>query len=114
MKLNNKVDQEKILSIYIDELTNLKNYSINTAKSYKTDIEQYLNEEFKLGNFSLFLTACYEKKLSKSTINRKVTAIKTFLIWCGDKNYFDKSEINQYLSLKREKNFKCINFKLYK
>ena len=108
MKLNNKVDQEKILSIYIDELTNLKNYSINTAKSYKTDIEQYLNGEFKLGNFSLFLTACYEKKLSKSTINRKVTAIKTFLIWCGDKNYFDKSEIEPVFSLKAERKLPSI------
>ena len=108
MKLNNKVDQEKILSIYIDELTNLKNYSINTAKSYKTDIEQYLNGEFKLGNFSLFLTACYKKKLSKSTINRKVTAIKTFLIWCGDKNYFDKSEIEPVFSLKAERKLPSI------
>ena len=108
MKLNNKADQEKILSIYIDELTNLKNYSINTAKSYRTDIEQYLNGEFKLGNFSLFLTACYEKKFSKSTINRKVTAIKTFLIWCGDKNYFDKSEIEQVFSLKAERKLPSI------
>ena len=108
MKLNNKVDQEKILSIYIDELTNLKNYSINTAKSYKTDIEQYLNGEFKLGNFSLFLNACYEKKLSKSTINRKLTAIKTFLIWCGDKNYFDKSEIESVFSLKAERKLPSI------
>ena len=108
MKLNNKVDQEKIITIYIDELTNLKNYSINTAKSYKTDIEQYLNGGFELGNFSLFLTACYEKKLSKSTINRKVTAIKTFLIWCGDKNYFDKSEIEPVFSLKAERKLPSI------
>lgn len=108
MKLNNKADQEKILSIYLDELTNLKNYSINTAKSYRTDIEQYLNGEFKLGNFSLFLTACYEKKFSKSTINRKVTAIKTFLIWCGDKNYFDKSEIEPVFSLKAERKLPSI------
>lgn len=48
------------------------------------------------------------KKLSKSTINRKVTAIKTFLIWCGDKNYFDKSEIEPVFSLKAERKLPSI------
>ena len=80
MNLNNKSDQLEILNQYLDSLEKIKNYSPNTIKSYRNDILQYLNEEITVGEFSKYLKICSKKEYSKSTINRKITSIKTFFI----------------------------------
>ena len=104
MKLNNKSNQGEILSKYLNTLANIKNYSPNTIKSYKNDITQYLNEESQIGEFSNYLKICSKKNYSKSTINRKITSIKSFLSWSAENNYFDRSLIKPVTSLKTEMN----------
>ena len=74
---------------YLDSLQKIKNYSPNTIKSYRNDIQQYLNEDIILGEFAKYLKICSKKEYTKSTINRKITSIKTFLNWCIEKKYFD-------------------------
>ena len=104
MKLDNKSNQGEILSKYLNTLANINNYSPNTIKSYKNDITQYLNEESQIGEFSNFLKICSKKNYSKSTINRKITSIKSFLSWSAENNYFDRSLIKPVTSLKTEMN----------
>ena len=104
MKLNNKSNQGEILSKYLNTLANINNYSPNTIKSYKNDITQYLNEESQIGEFSNYLKICSKKNYSKSTINRKITSIKSFLSWSAENNYFDRSLIKPVTSLKTEMN----------
>tara|TARA_B100000614_G_C14484055_1_gene467911 strand:- start:55 stop:912 length:858 start_codon:yes stop_codon:yes gene_type:complete len=104
LKLNNKSNQGEILSKYLNTLANINNYSPNTIKSYKNDITQYLNEESQIGEFSNYLKICSKKNYSKSTINRKITSIKSFLSWSAENNYFDRSLIKPVTSLKTEMN----------
>ena len=103
MNLNNKNDQVEILNQYLDSLQKIKNYSPNTIKSYKNDIQQYLNEDITLGEFAKYLKICSKKEYTKSTINRKITSIKTFLNWCIEKKYFDNTALKSVRSLKNEK-----------
>jgi integrase/recombinase XerC len=103
LNLNNKNDQVEILNQYLDSLEKIKNYSPNTVKSYKNDILQYLKEEIVLGEFAKFLKICSKKEYSKSTINRKITSIKTFLNWCIEKNYLNSSALKSVKNLKNEK-----------
>ena len=103
LNLNNKKNQKEILDQYLDSLEKIKNYSPNTIKSYKNDILQYLDEEVVLGEFSKYLKICSKKKFSKTTINRKITSIKTFLIWCIEKNYLESTSLKSVKNLKTEK-----------
>ena len=103
MNLNNKKNQKEILDQYLDSLEKIKNYSPNTIKSYKNDILQYLDEEIVLGEFSKYLKICSKKGFSKTTINRKITSIKTFLIWCIEKNYLESTSLKSVKNLKAEK-----------
>ena len=103
MNLNNKKNQKEILDQYLDSLEKIKNYSPNTIKSYKNDILQYLDEEVVLGEFSKYLKICSKKGFSKTTINRKITSIKTFLIWCIEKNYLESTSLKSVKNLKAEK-----------
>ena len=103
LNLNNKKNQKEILDQYLDSLEKIKNYSPNTIKSYKNDILQYLDEEVVLGEFSKYLKICSIKGFSKTTINRKITSIKTFLIWCIEKNYLESTSLKSVKNLKAEK-----------
>ena len=103
MNLNKKKFQKEILNQYLDKLKKINNYSPNTIKSYKNDITQYLNEENKVGEFSNFLKICSKKNYSKSTINRKITSVRSFLIWSAENNYFERNLIKSVASLKTDK-----------
>ena len=103
MKLDNKSNQEEILNQYLNTIEKINNYSPNTIKSYKNDITQYLNEVDTVGEFTNFLKICSKKNYSKSTINRKITSVKSFLFWSAENNYFDRNLIKPVTSLKTDK-----------
>ena len=104
MKLDNKSNQKEILNQYLNTLEKINNYSPNTIKSYRNDITQYLNRENQIGEFANFLKICSTKNYSKSTINRKITSIRSFLYWSADNNYFERNLIKPVTSLKTDKN----------
>ena len=103
MKLTNKSYQEEIVQEYLSYLLKVKGYSKNTITSYKYDVLQYLEINQEVGEFSFFLKFLSQKKYSKSTINRKITAIKTFLKWSASMDYFDEVLIQNVANLKSEK-----------
>jgi len=103
LKLTNKSYQEEIVQEYLSYLLKVKGYSKHTITSYKYDVLQYLEINQEVGEFSFFLKFLSQKKYSKSTINRKITAIKTFLKWSASMDYFDEVLIQNVVNLKSEK-----------
>jgi site-specific recombinase XerD len=103
LKLTNKIYQEEIVQEYLSYLLKVKGYSKHTITSYKYDVLQYLEINQEVGEFSFFLKFLSQKKYSKSTINRKITAIKTFLKWSASMDYFDEVLIQNVVNLKSEK-----------
>jgi site-specific recombinase XerD len=103
LKLTNKSYQEEIVKEYLSYLFKVKGYSKHTITSYKYDVHQYLEINQEVGEFSFFLKFLSQKKYSKSTINRKITAIKTFLKWSASMDYFDEVLIQNVVNLKSEK-----------
>ena len=103
MKLTNKNYQNKIIKEYLSYLSKVKGYSQHTVKSYNSDINQYFKINQEIGKFSYYLKVLSQKSYTKSTINRKLTSIKTFLKWASSMDYFDASLIQNVSNLKTEK-----------
>ena len=103
MNLNNQSDRNKVLEEYLIYINNVKNYSQNTIKSYNSDIKHYFENTESVGEFSSYLKHLNKNKYSKTSINRKITAIRTFLSWAVDNNYFNQNQIKIVNNLKVEK-----------
>ena len=103
MNLNNQSDRNKVLEEYLIYINNVKNYSQNTIKSYNSDIKHYFENTESVGEFSSYLKHLNKNKYSKTSINRKITSIRTFLSWAVDKNYFNQNQIKIVNNLKVEK-----------
>ncbi|MCK1992488.1 tyrosine recombinase XerC [Peribacillus muralis] len=82
------INQKKALSSFIEYLQIEKNSSHYTIENYKRDILEYflfLNEQglkditsVEYFDVRLFLTSLYEKKLSKRTVARKTSCLRSF------------------------------------
>ena len=103
MNLNNLSDRNKVLEEYLIYINNVKNYSQNTIKSYNSDIKHYFENTESVGDFSSYLKHLNKNKYSKTSINRKITSIRTFLSWAVDNNYFNQNQIKIVNNLKVEK-----------
>ena len=103
MNLNNQSDRNKVLEEYLIYINNVKNYSQNTIKSYNSDIKHYFENSESVGEFSSYLKHLNKNKYSKTSINRKITSIRTFLSWAVDNNYFNQNQIKIVNNLKVEK-----------
>ena len=103
MNLNNQSDRKKVLEEYLIYINNVKNYSQNTIKSYNSDIKHYFENTESIGEFSSYLKHLNKNKYSKTSINRKITSIRTFLSWAVDNNYFNQNQIKIVNNLKVEK-----------
>ena len=103
MNLNNLSDRNKVLEEYLIYINNVKNYSQNTIKSYNSDIKHYFENTESVGEFSSYLKHLNKNKYSKTSINRKITSIRTFLSWAVDNNYFNQNQIKIVNNLRVEK-----------
>jgi len=103
LNLNNRSDRNKVLEEYLIYINNVKNYSQNTIKSYNSDIKHYFENTETVGEFSSYLKHLNKNKYSKTSINRKITSIRTFLSWAVDNNYFNQNQIKIVNNLKVEK-----------
>ena len=103
LNLNNQSDRNKVLEEYLIYINNVKNYSQNTIKSYNSDIKHYFENTESVGEFSSYLKHLNKNKYSKTSINRKITSIRTFLSWAVDNNYFSQNQIKIVKNLKVEK-----------
>ena len=103
LNLNNLSDRNKVLEEYLIYINNVKNYSQNTIKSYNSDIKHYFENTESIWEFSSYLKHLNKNKYSKTSINRKITSIRTFLSWAVDNNYFNQNQIKNVNNLKVEK-----------
>ena len=103
MNLNNQSDRNKVLKEYIIYINNVKNYSQNTIKSYSSDIKHYFENTESIGEFSSYLKHLNKNRYSKTSINRKITSIRTFLFWAVDNDYFNQNQIKIVNNFKVEK-----------
>ena len=103
LNLNNQSDREKILNEYLIYIKNVKNYSENTFKSYRSDIKHYFENSERIGEFSSYLKILNKSRYSKTSVNRKITSIRTFLYWAIDSGYLNQNEIKIVNNLKVEK-----------
>ena len=103
LNLNNQSDREKILNEYLVYIKNVKNYSENTIKSYRSDIKHYFENSERIGEFSNYLKILNKYRYSKTSVNRKITSIRTFLYWAIDSGYLNQNEIKIVNNLKVEK-----------
>ena len=103
MNLNNHSHRNKILEEYLIYINNVKNYSQNTIKSYNSDIKHYFENTESIGEFSSYLKHLNKNRYSKTSINRKITSIRTFLSWAVDNDYFNQNQIKIVNNLKIEK-----------
>tara|TARA_B100001057_G_scaffold74198_1_gene68684 strand:- start:57 stop:908 length:852 start_codon:yes stop_codon:yes gene_type:complete len=100
-----KTQNKELLENYINYLKNIKNYSVHTCKAYESDLKQYVfylyesnSDLFDNKNFVNYL---FEKGLAKSTINRKLTSINSFLEWASKKE--KNKSYYKFESLKTER-----------
>ena len=103
LNLNNQSERNRILEEYLVFIKNVKNYSQNTIKSYRSDIKHYFENNEGIGEFSTYLKHLNKDRYSKSSINRKITSIRTFLSWAVENDYFNENQIQAVNNLKVEK-----------
>jgi site-specific recombinase XerD len=80
------MDIKSISEKYIEDLNNIKRYSFNTVKSYKTDLNEFIrycsdNSKTEISNISekfikSFLMTLSENQISKKSISRKLASIR--------------------------------------
>ena len=110
MSLENK--KEHLISSFLDSLYIEKGLSKNTANSYKNDISSFF---LWLNNYSLnplkvttedinvYVSKLFGDGLKSSSVNRKISAIKSFYIFLQKKKIIMKSPIADIVMPKQEK-----------
>ncbi|MED3762544.1 tyrosine recombinase XerC [Ureibacillus sp. FSL K6-8385] len=90
-----------------------KNFSVHTVKEYERDITQFITflhsegvndlNEAEYLHARLFVTRLYEEKLSRATISRKISAIRTFFRFLNRDYGIDVSPFLSLYHPKKEK-----------
>jgi integrase/recombinase XerC len=90
-------NQSPNLTDYLDYLQHIKKFSPHTVKAYKQDIQQFLDyfQEAKLSvdkeNIRDFISVVFLKTKKKTTVARKIYAIKSFYIYLLQKGKIAKN-----------------------
>lgn len=109
--MNNNNKYNTYLNNFISYLTDNKRYSPYTITSYKKDTYDYLeflkknNIDIKNSNYKIleeYSKYLYKKKLSKRSIARKYSSIRTFYNYLEKKNILDNNIFNLLENPKKE------------
>jgi len=79
--------ESRYLTEYLDYLSHIKKFSSHTVKAYRQDIQQYLDyfRDHRLtvnkDNIRDFITVIFLKTKKKTTVARKIYAIKSFYFY---------------------------------
>jgi integrase/recombinase XerC len=93
-------NQSRNLTDYLEYLQHIKKFSPHTVKAYKQDIQQFLDyfQEGKLSvdkeNIRDFITVVFLKTKKKTTVARKIYAVKSFFIYLLQKGKIAKNPLD--------------------
>ena len=102
-----KIQNKKLLESYINFIKNIKNYSDHTCKAYKNDLVQYLSfldsKQKNLFDNEDYVDYLFGTGIAKSTINRKLTSVNSFLMWASKLDKYTGETFKKSQNLKTEK-----------
>lgn len=99
----------KYLNIYIGHLRDIKKFSGHTLKAYKQDINQFLayieTNRLKIDKHSIrdFISEIYLKSRNKTTVSRKIYAVKSFFSYLLKNGIVEKNPFDAISSPKIDK-----------
>ncbi|MDA9688739.1 site-specific tyrosine recombinase XerD [Gammaproteobacteria bacterium] len=110
MQTSNKEDSN--LRSFLNYLLVDKGLSNNTVKAYEADISSFFqwldNEDLKYKNLqedhiNQYISLLFERKMRSSSVNRKISSIKSFYIFLVKRNFLKNSPLNDLVTPKQEK-----------
>ena len=110
MKTSNEEDSN--LRSFLNYLLVDKGLSNNTVKAYEADISslfQWLDtEDLKYNNLqenhiNQYISFLFQRKMRSSSVNRKISSIKSFYIFLVKRNFVKNSPLNDLVTPKQEK-----------
>ena len=110
MQKSNKEDSN--LRSFLNYLLVDKGLSNNTVKAYEADISSFFqwldNEDLKYKNLqedhiNQYISFLFQRKMRSSSVNRKISSIKSFYIFLVKRNFVKNSPLNDLVTPKQEK-----------
>ena len=110
MQTSNREDSN--LRSFLNYLLVDKGLSNNTVKAYKADISSFFqwldNEDLKYKNLqedhiNQYISFLFQRKMRSSSVNRKISSIKSFYIFLVKRNFVKNSPLNDLVTPKQEK-----------
>ena len=110
MQTSNKEDSN--LRSFLNYLLVDKGLSNNTVKAYEADISSFFqwldNEDLKYKNLkedhiNQYISFLFQRKMRSSSVNRKISSIKSFYIFLVKRNFIKNSPLNDLVTPKQEK-----------
>ena len=110
MQTSNKEDSN--LRSFLNYLLVDKGLSNNTVKAYEADISSFFqwldNEDLKYknlqeGHINQYISFLFQRKMRSSSVNRKISSIKSFYIFLVKRNFVKNSPLNDLVTPKQEK-----------
>lgn len=103
--MNNSVDIKFYLNSFLQELSAVRRLSRNTIIAYQNDLEDFLNfcDEQKIKNpdeitekkIKIYLVFLNNKQLSKTSISRKLSALRTFTKFLVNNEILEENPVKQ-------------------
>ena len=110
MQTSNREDSN--LRSFLNYLLVDKGLSNNTVKAYEADISSFFqwldNEDLKYKNLkedhiNQYISFLFHRKMRSSSVNRKISSIKSFYIFLVKRNFVKNSPLNDLVTPKQEK-----------
>jgi len=99
---------QKLLDEFLDYLSKVKEYSENTTTSYSNDLTLFLKiggeSYFRNGDIKTYLKKLSEDGYTNTSINRKISAIKSFDKWLYENGTIENRKVENVKFLKISKN----------
>ena len=107
------IQEDSNLRSFFDYLYIEKGLSQNTVQAYETDILSFLNWLAKMPNINYlnlkedninkYIAYLFKSKLKSSSVNRKISSLKSLYLYLVKKNILKDSPISEVITPKKEK-----------
>ena len=111
--MQNLNKEDANLRSFLDYLYIEKGLSQNTVKAYEVDLLAFMSwitdhtnldiKNIKEDSINKYISYLFETKLKSSSVNRKISSIKSFYLFLIKKNIVNTSPISEVISPKQEK-----------